>query len=196
MADLEELETGSGRTGSHGPDDSAVAELIARARRLTRPEVHALAGAVAWQWQPLALPIRGSFASARSEALAAAKVAGRAGAAATAIQEARLAALGSPGGQTTAGRWSWAENGLAAVLIGVLGAIVCATAGLLIPAAGFGLLAIVGAGVLLLYESARVARRRLEVGVEAAALALVVGDLVPPETVHALRGPWSTVVHD
>ena len=196
MADLEELRTGPGRTDARGPDDSAVAELVARARRLTRPEVHALAGAVAWQWQPLALPIRGSFASARSEALAAAKVAGRAGAAATAIQEARLAALGSPGGLTTAGRWSWAENGLAAVLIGVLGAIVCATAGLLIPAAGFGLLAIVGAGVLLLYESARVARRRLEVGVEAAALALVVGDLVPPETAHALRGPWSTVVHD
>jgi hypothetical protein len=196
VADLEELRTGSEWTGDRGPDDSAVAELIARARRLTRPEVHALAGAVAWQWQPLALPIRGSFASARSEALAAAKVAGRAGAAATAIQEARLAALGSPGGLTTAGRWSWAENGLAAVLIGVLGAIVCATAGLLIPAAGFGLLAIAGAGVLLLYESGRLARRRLEVGVEAAALALVVGDLVPPETAHALRGPWSTVVHD
>jgi hypothetical protein len=196
VADLEELRTGSGLTDDRGPDDSAVAELIARARRLTRPEVHALAGAVAWQWQPLALPIHGSLVTARAEALASAKVAGRAGAAATAMQEARLAALGSPGGQTTAGRWSWAENGFAGVLIGVLGAIVCATAGLLIPAAGFGLLAIAGAGVLLLYESGRLARRRLEVGVEAAALALVVGDLVPPETVHALRGPWSTVVHD
>jgi hypothetical protein len=198
MAEIEELGTGSAatRTNGFGPDDSAVAELIERARRLTRAQVHALAGAVAWQWQPLALPMRGSFAAARSEALAAAKVAGRAGAAATAEGEARLAALGSPGGQTTAGLWSRAENGLAGVLIGVIGAIVCATAGLLIPAVGFGLLAIAGAGVVLVYESGRMARRRLAACVEAAALALVVGDLVPAETTHVLRGPWTTVMHD
>ena len=29
-----------------------------------------------------------------------------------------------------------------------------------------------------------------------AALALVVGDLLTPETAHTLRGPWSTVMHD
>ncbi len=196
MTEFEELPSEPGRTLGFGPNESAVVDLIARARRLTSPQVHALAGAVAWQWQPLALPIRGSFTTARSEALAAAKVAGRAGAATMAEQEARLAAIGSPGGQAIAGRWSWAENGLAGVLIGVVGAIVCATAGLLIPAAGFGLLAIVGAGVLFLYESGRVARRRLTACVEGAALALVVGDLVPPETAQALSGPWSTVMHD
>lgn len=196
MAELEELRTGSDGTIGYGPNDSAVAELIERAGRLTRGQVHALAGAVAWQWQPLALPMRGSFAAARSEVLAAAKVAGRAGAAATAQQEAAVAALGSPGGQTTAGRWSWAENGLAGVLIGVIGAIVCASAGWLVSAVGFGLLAIAGAGVVLLYESGRMARRRLAACVEAAALALVVGDLVPAETAQVLKGPWATVMHD
>jgi len=195
MAELEELGAAASRAG-RGPNDSAVADLIERARRLTRAQVHALAGAVAWQWQPLALPMRGSFAAARSEALAAAKVAGRAGAAATAQEQARLAALGSPGGQTTAGLWSRAENGLAGVLIGVVAAIVCANAGWLIPAVAFGLLAIVGAGVVLIYESGRMARRRLAACVEAAVLALVVGDLVAAETVQVLKGPWTTVMHD
>jgi hypothetical protein len=198
MAELEELQAGpaSARTNGYGPNDSAVAELIERARRLTRAQVHALAGAVAWQWQPLAPPLRGSFAVARAEALAVAKVAGRAGAAATAQQGAAVAALGSPGGQSTAGRWSWAENGLAGVLIGVMGAIVCAGSGFLVPAIGFGLLALAGAGVVLVYESGLMARRRLVACVEAAALALVVSDLVSAETAQALRGPWATVMHD
>lgn len=196
MADFEEIQTGSGRTVGYGPNDSAVAALLERARRLTRSEVHALAGAVAWQWQPLALPVHGSFAAARSEALAAAKVAGRAAAASAAVQDAQIAALGSPGGQATAGSWSWAENGLAGVLIGVIGAIVCAAAGLLLPAGAFGLLAIVGAVVVLLYESGRMARRRLEACVEAAALALVVTDLISAETAQVLGGPWTTVMHD
>ncbi len=196
MAEIEELRPGSGAAAGFGPNDAAVAGLIARARRLSRAEVHALAGAVAWQWQPLALPVRGSFVTARAEALAAARVAGRSAAAAAAEQEARLAALDSPGGRSTAGKWSWAENGLAGVLIGVIGAIVCAQAGLLVVAALFGLLALAGAGVVLLYESGRVARQRLAAGVQAAALALVVGDVVPPETAQTLSGPWSTVMHD
>lgn len=196
MTEVEELEDGRERVVDFGPDGSAVVELIDRARRLTAPQVHALAGAVAWQWQPLALPMRGSFIAARSEALAAAKVAGRAGAATSAEQAARLAAIGSPGGLAIASRWNSAENALAGVLIGVIGAIVCAGYGLLIPAVGFGLMAVVGAGVLLMYESGRVARRRLAACVEAAALATVVRELVSPETVQALRGPWSTVMHD
>lgn len=179
-----------------GPNRSDVVDLIDRARRLTAPQVHALAGAVAWQWQPLALPLRSSFITARSEALAAAKVAGRAAATEAAEHEARDAAVRSPGGLAIADRWSRAENGLAGVLIGVIGAIVCATYSLLIPAIGFGLLAVVGAAVLLLYESGRVAQQRLAACVEAAALATVVRELVSPETVQALRGPWSTVMHD
>jgi len=195
VADLEELPTGPEVVG-YGPNHSAVAGLIARAGRLTRAEVHALAGAVAWQWQPLALPIRGSFAAARSEALAAARIAGRTGEATAAQDDARLAAFDSPGGRSTAGRWSWAENGLAGVVIGLIGAIVSAQAGVVAAAVAFGLLALVGAGVILLYESSRIARYRLAACVQAAALALVVGDLLTPETAHTLRGPWSTVMHD
>jgi len=196
VTELEELQDGQERSADFGPNGSDVVELIDRARRLTPAQVHALTGAVAWTWQPLALPIAGSFVAARSEALAAARVAGRAGAAASAEQEARLAAIWSPGGRATAGRWSWAENGLAGVLIGVVGAIVCGMNGLLIPAVAFGLLAVAGAGVLMLYESGRIARRRLAACMEAAALAMVVRDLVTPETAQALRGPWSTVMHD
>jgi len=196
MTELEELSHEPDGAIDFGPNRSDVVELIDRSRRLTPAQVHALAGAVAWQWQPLALPVRGSLIAARTEALTAAKVAGRMGAAAAAEQGARLAAIGSPGGLTIGRGWSWAENGLAGVLIGVIGAIVSATYGLLIPAVGFGLLAMVGAGVLLLYDSGRIARRRLVACVEAAALATVVRELVSPETVQALRGPWATVMHD
>ena len=196
MTELEELSNGPEGATDLGPNRTDVVELIDRARRLTSPQVHALTGAAAWQWQPFALPIGGSFVAARSDALAAARVAGRGRAAVTAEQEARLAAIQSPGGLAIARRWSRAENGLAGVLIGVIGAIVSATYGLLIPAIGFGLLAVVGAGVLLVYESGSIARRRLIACVEAAALATVVRELVSPETVQALRGPWSTVMHD
>ena len=58
---------------------------IGRARRLTDAEARALAAAVGWEWQPLALPGRGSFVAAANQALAAAEVAGRAGAAALAV---------------------------------------------------------------------------------------------------------------
>jgi len=196
MVMVEELPIGSARTAGFGPNDGAVGELIARARRLSRAEVHALAGAVAWQWQPLTVPMRGSFATARSEASAAAKIAGRSGAAANAVQEATVAALDSPGSRTIAARWSPAENGLVGVLTGVIGAIVCAQVGLLPVAIVLGLLAVAGAGVVLLYESGRLTRMRLVAGVEAAALALVVADLVSPETAQVLGGPWSTVMHD
>jgi hypothetical protein len=196
MTELEELSNESERAIDFGPNGSDVVDLIDRARRLTAPQVHALAGAAAWQWQPLALPIRGGLVTARSEALAAAKIAGRATASVAAEHEARNAAAGSPGGRSIARRWSCAENGLAAVLIGVIGAIVSASYGWLIVAVGFGLLAVIGSGVLLVYESGRVAQRRLVACVEAAALATVVRELVSPETVQALRGPWSTVMHD
>jgi hypothetical protein len=173
-----------------------VAELIERAGRLTPAEAHALAGAVAWRWQPLAPPIRGSFAATRTDALAAARAARRSEAATRAIDQAAAAALGSPGGRSIGGSWSWAENGLAAVLIGVIGAIVATNAGFVPVAIAFGVVAAVGAGVLLVVDSGRVARRRLQIGVEGAALALVVRDLVPPDTSQSLAGPWSTVIHD
>ena len=102
----------------------------------------------------------------------------------------------SPGSRTIAARWSPAENGLVGVLTGVIGAIVCAQVGLLPVAIVLGLLAVAGAGVVLLYESGRLTRMRLVAGVEAAALALVVADLVSPETAQVLGGPWSTVMHD
>ena len=196
MAVIEDIRSDSGAPAGYGPNGTAVVELIARARHLTLTQAHAISGAVAWQWQPLALPIRGSFTTARSEALAAAKVAGRQAAAISAEQDAGAAALESPGGRAISTSWSWAENGLAGVIIGVMGAILSATAGILVATVGFGLLAVVGAGVLLLYESGRVSRHRIRAGVAGAALALVVGDLLAPETRQSLSGPWSTVMHD
>jgi hypothetical protein len=196
VVDFEELPTGQEPPLDYGPNGSAVVELIGRARRLTDAEAHALAGAVAWQWQPLALPGRGSVVAARTEALAAARIAGRAGAAAVAEQQARRAVSEAPGGLWTAGRRGWAANGVAGVLVGVSGAIVCASTGLLVPGAGFAFVAGVGVAVLLLVESASVARRRLAAGVEGAVLAIVVRDLVPPETSETLGGPWSAVMRD
>ena len=194
MTEVEEVV--AGRSAGEGPDARAVAELIERAARLTAAEAHAVVGAVAWRWQPLAPPVRGSFAATRSDALAAARAAGRADAANRAMDQAAAAALGSPGGRSTGGNWSWAENALAAVLIGVIGAIVATNAGFVPVAIAFGVLAAIGAAVLLVVDSGRVARRRLQVGVEGAALALVVRDLVPPDTIQSLAGPWSAVVHD
>jgi hypothetical protein len=196
VVDLEDVPTEPEPSLDYGPNGSAVVELIDRARRLTDAEAHALAGAVGWQWQALALPGRGSFVAARSEALAAAKVAGRAGAATAVGQQARRAAFEAPGEGTAARHRGWTENGLAGVLLGTIGAVVCASAGLLVPAAAFGLLAIVGFAVLLRVESAFVARRRLAAGVEGAALALVVRDLVSPETSETLGRPWSAVIRD
>jgi hypothetical protein len=196
VGQIEELPGSAGPLPEALHDDSALAAMVARAGRLTPAEVRALAGAAAWQWQPLALPVRGSFAAARSEALAAARVAGRRGAAIVAMEEAASAALGSPGGSSIAGPWGWAENGLAAVLIGVIGAIVAATNGLAAPAIAFGILAVIGAGVLLLYDSARVTRRRLEAAASSAALAIVVRDIASVESAQTLKGPWSAVIHD
>jgi hypothetical protein len=194
MTEVEELTERSPR--DYGAVASDAAALIVRAGRLTPAEAHALAGAVGWRWQPLSPPGRGSLAATRAEALAAARAAGRASAAAGAMEEARQAALDSVGGRSMAPRWSWAENGLAAVLTGVVGAIVAGGAGMVMVAVAFGALAVIGAGVLLIYDSGNVARRRLAVGVEAAALALVTRDITPPEIVQALNGPWSAVVRD
>ena len=190
MVELEELDPDR-RPGDFGPNASAVADLIGRAGRLTPAEAHALAAAVGWHWQPLSPPLRGSLASIKAEALAAARVAGRATAAADAMDQARVAALASVGGRATARRWGWAENGVAAVLIGVIGAIVAAQAGLSAAVVAFGVLAVAGAGVVLLYERSRMARDRLAACLEAAVLALVVRDLVTPETPS---GPaWAVV---
>ena len=194
MTELEEVPPR--RAADGGSVSTDVAEMIARAGRLTPAQAHALAGAVAWRWQPLVPPGRGSLTAARSEALAAARVAGRADMAAAAMSEARLAALGSAGGRSTDGRTRWAESGLAAVLIGVVGAVVCASNGLTAPAIALGILALIGAGVLFVSDSAAMARRRIAMGVEGEALALVVRDLVPPETVETLAGPWSAVMRD
>jgi hypothetical protein len=194
MTEVEDIV--AGRPVGGGAYGDAVAELIDRAGRLTPAEAHAVVGAVAWRWQPLAPPVRGSFAAIRSDALAAARAAGRADAANRAMDQAAAAALGSPGGRSTGGNWSWAENGLAAVMIGIIGGIVAANAGFVPVAIAFGVLAAIGAAVLLAVDSGRVARRRLQVGVEGAALALVVRDLAPADTTQSLAGPWSTVVHD
>lgn len=194
MTVMEDVTTGS--SAGNGPDAGVVAELIARAGRLTPAEAHAIVGAVAWRWQPLTPPIRGSFAATRTDALAAARAAGRADSAVRAMDQAATAALDSPGGRSLGGSWTWAENGLAAVLIGVIGAIAAANGGFVPVAIAFGILAALGAAVLLVVDSARVARRRLRIGVEGAALALVVRDLVPPDTIQSLSGSWSAVIHD
>jgi hypothetical protein len=194
--EIEEIPSATQAPSSGSPWDSLVSAMVARAGRLTRAEAHAIAGAAAWQWQPLALPTRGGFAAARAEALAAARAAGRSSAAVIAMDGAASAALGSPGGRSIAARWGSAENGVAAVLIGVIGAIVTATNGLPAAAFAFGILAVVGAAVLLVYDSARVTRRRLETAAGSAALAIVVRDVASAESVQALTGPWTTVIHD
>ena len=94
----------------------------------------------------------------------------------------------------------WAENGLAAVLIGVIGAIVSARDRTTRSSPSlFGLLAVVGCGaVLLFHESGIVMRRRLAAAVEAAALATGrrATSAAARDTAQVLLGPWSTVIHD
>ena len=196
MAVIEEARSGAHTAAEYGPNGTAVVELIGLARRLSQAQVRAIAGAVAWQWQPLALPVRGTFATAHSQALAAAKVAGRQAAATFAVHDAGTAAAESPGAQVIFGSSSSVENGIAAVIIGVIGAIGSASAGVVAAAAAFGVLSVVGGGVLLLYVSARVGRQRASAGASAAALALVVGDLISPEARQSLCGPWSAVMRD
>jgi hypothetical protein len=163
---------------------------------LTPSQARALAGAVAWRWVALALPEAGGVGIARAQAEAAARGAGRHPALVAAETDARRAAIESPGGQSLASRWSWAENGLVAVGAGVIGAIAFAGAGLAFVAVLFGLLAIAGAVVLLLVESRAVTRSRLQAAVGAAAIAVVVRDLIEPRTFAALHGPWATVMRD
>jgi hypothetical protein len=184
------------QAAEYGPNGAAVVELIGLARRLSQAQVRAIAGAVAWQWQPLAIPVRGTFATARSQALAAAKVAGRQAAATFAVHDAGAAVVESPGAQAISGSRSSVENGLAAVVIGVIGAIGSASAGVVTAAAAFGVLAVVGGIVLLMRSSGRISRERAGAGVAAAALALVVGDLISPEARQSLWGPWSAVMRD
>jgi hypothetical protein len=195
---VEVIETGADAEGSRdfGPNASAVAEMIERARHLTPSQAHALAGAVAWRWVPLTIPGSGTVVAARAEATAAARGAGRDAALAAAEADARRAASDSPGGQSVVGRWSWAENGLVAVGAGIIGALAFAGAGQALVAGLFGLVAMAGAVVLLLFESRSVTRTRLLAGVGAAAVALAVRDLLDPRAFEALHGPWATVMRD
>lgn len=196
MVEIEELPPRADHSSDPGPNASALAGMIDRARRLTPSQAHALAAAVAWRWMPLAVPGSGSVVAARADAMAAARGARRAAAAATAEADARQAATESPGGQSIGGRWSWAENGIVAVAVGVIGVAASAGAGQPILAAAFTLLAIAGVLLLLLFESRAVTRARLLAAVDAAALAIVVRDLLDPRAFEALHGPWATVMRD
>ncbi len=192
MVEIEELRPDA----DPGPSASDVAGMIDRARRLTPSQAHALAGAVAWRWTPLAIPGSGSLVAARAAATAAARGARRAEAAAAAEAEARRAATESPGGQSIGGRWSLAEDGIAAVVVGVIGVAVAAGAGQQIIAVAFALAALGGVVLLVLFESRAVTRARLLAAVDAAALAIVVRDLVDPGAFDTLHGPWATVMRD
>jgi hypothetical protein len=193
LVDLDRVET---RPADYGPNKAAIADLVERASRLTAAEVWGLDSAVAWRWMPLAMPTRGSVTSARAQAMIAARAAGREAAALTAAHNAREAALSSPGARRAIRRWSWAESGLAGVVVGVLGAMFSASSGLAIVALLFGLLAVASGGLLMFVESGLVTRTRLAACVGAAAIALAVQDLVEPETFQTLRGPWASVVRD
>jgi hypothetical protein len=142
------------------------------------------------------LPEAGGVGAARAQATAVARAAGRYPGMVAVETDARRAAIESPGGQSLRPRWSWAENGLVAVGAGVIGAIAFAGAGQAFAAVLFGLLAVAGAVVLLLVESRVVTRSRLQAAVGAAAIALVVRDLIEPRTFEALHGPWATVMRD
>lgn len=98
MQVLEDLDRREARPADdYGPNEAAIADLVERAARLTAAQVRALDGAAAWRWMPLAMPSSGSFATARFEALTAARAAGREAAAYAAEVNARQAALSSPG---------------------------------------------------------------------------------------------------
>ena len=60
----------------------------------------------------------------------------------------------------------------------------------------FALVAVAGVVLLLLFESRAVTRARLLAAVDAAALAIVVRDLLDPRAFEALHGPWATVMRD
>lgn len=116
--------------------------------------------------------------------------------AAIAETDARQAATESPGGQSIGGRWSWAEDGIVTVGVGVIGVAASTGTGQPILAAAFTLLALAGVVLLLLFESRAVTRARLLAAVDAAALAIVVRDLLDPRAFEALHGPWATVMRD
>lgn len=196
MQVLEDLDRREVRPADYGPNEAAIADLVERAARLTSSQVRELDSAVAWRWMPLAMPTRGSITTARAQAMIAARAAGREGAALTATQNAREAALQSPGARRATRRWSWAESGLAGVVVGVLGAMWSASSGAVIAALLFALLAIASAGLLFFSESGFVARARVGAAVGAAAIALVVRDLIAPETFETLYGPWASVARD
>lgn len=196
MQVLEDLDRREVRPGDYGPNEAAIADLVELAAHLTAAQVRALDRAAAWRWMPLAMPSGGSVATARAEALIAARAAGREAAASAAELNARQAALGSPGATRSSRRWAWAENGLAGVVVGVLGATVSAVSGMTTAAVFFAVLTVAGAGVLLFVENGLVARARLAACVGAAATALAVRDLIAPETFETLYGPWASVARD
>jgi hypothetical protein len=196
-----------GRIGTPDPDpldqpvdlaeyDQSVRELIGRAASLTPTQVRQLAAAADWQWLPLGIPSGGTVAGARAAALAAGRASGRLRAMTVAQLKARQSALESPGGRATQPGWSKAEVGLAALLIGVVGAVVSANIGSIVVSIGFAVLAVVGGVLLLFLESRYVRRLRLAMVVSAAVLATVTRDLIEPETHDLLAGPWRAVMRD
>lgn len=179
--------------GDHGDD---LRELIDRAALLTPHQARQLAAAAAWRWVPLGLPSAGTVAGARATAVGAGRLSGRKGAIEAAQLNARRAALDSPGGRASCQGWSGAETALAALLIGMIGAVVSAGVGATVFSIAFSIMAVVGGVLLLFLESGYVRRLRLAQVASAAALAMVTRDLIPPEAYELLAGPWRSAMPD
>ena len=178
----------------YGPNDRAVARMIDRAATAQPAQVHALAGAVAWQLacrsrSPCAARLRRGPRPKRWRPPGRGASPGRR---ATPAQAARRGTpLDSPGGRSIAGRWCSAENGLRRRAVGVIGAIAFA-AQVKRPGRWRSLRSLALAGAGRSCSCTRAARMTRVPAccprVEAAALALVVRDLCSiRETIRSAR---------
>jgi hypothetical protein len=192
-SEASEASDGPSDDGGHGGEIDA---LIARAAVLTPLQVQQLASAAAWRWPALGLPSGGTLASARAAALGAGRRSGRASAIEMARDQARGAALASPGGLATRRGWPAAETALVGLIVGVAGATLSAGAGADPVAVVFAIVGIGSGALLLVLESGYIRRIRLQQVVEAAVLGTVTRDLIEPEAYDLLAGPWRSVVRD
>ncbi len=175
--------------------NSEVRDVVDRAGRLTPAEVAALRDAVGWRWFPLTVPPGSSVAGAWAAAVAAARRSGRSDQLSAARDGAREAAQTSPGYVAAAGRGRRMEAGLAVLGLGVVAAVALWVIGQ--PFFWMGIIvALVGAALVVYAETGRAAAARALQAVEAAAAAAALMDLLEPETIEALRGPWRAALHD
>ncbi|HEY6058106.1 MAG TPA: hypothetical protein VIV06_08740 [Candidatus Limnocylindrales bacterium] len=178
-----------------GPNGDAVHRFLERCHRLTFTDLTRLSDEAGWRWWALTLPVGGPLAVARATAITLGRRAGRT-TAVSAAQEAARAALATSGGWlATAGQQRRAEAALSSLLFGALivvgGVAARQPLAIVIGAA----LVILGLALAVLAERGFLVRRRASACVEAAALGLVVRDLIEPDTFGVLCGPWSGAIH-